>query len=109
MTVALIARGATFEKSARLIGRMWAKAMLLSKWNMSGQNTPIFSPGAWSAAAANRQRPPAIEKIEPMIILPSSSGSQPRAERQRQKAATATSIEKERAALTVTSQVVGAV
>ena len=37
MTVAVICLGEIFEKSARLIGRMCAKPMLLSRWNRIGQ------------------------------------------------------------------------
>ena len=67
--VALIALGAYLAKRARLIGRRWAKAMLLTKWKATGQKSPILWPALWVAAAMTRQSMPAIEKPEPMMSL----------------------------------------
>jgi hypothetical protein len=39
--------------------------MLFSKWNMTGQNRPTLPPAGVTAAAANRQRPPAMVKTLP--------------------------------------------
>ena len=47
MMVALIAFGAYLAKRARLIGSMWAKAMLFRKWKATGQKSPILCPAAW--------------------------------------------------------------
>ena len=82
--------------------------MLLSRWNINGQNRPILPP-PWVSAAMYRHRPPAMVKKLPMIILPSSSGSRRLVPYHLQKAATATSIEKLNAASIVISQLVGSV
>ena len=75
MTVALIALGASLANKARLTGSICAKPIEFRTWNMTGQNRPIFSPAGVIAAAVNRHNMPATEKAEPMMILPSSSGS----------------------------------
>ena len=71
----MICLGEIFEKSARLIGKMWAKPMLFISSNIIGQNMLILPPRGWVSAPMNRHRPPAMVKTLPMIILLISSGS----------------------------------